>query len=91
MFGLVFIFKFIFVCCRSILSVCRVYKLSVSGIDANIEAVLSSNKILVILDLLLQHLEVCFYYFNMIILFIFEIFVNNFNSAKALLEIVILL
>ncbi|CAL7938595.1 unnamed protein product [Xylocopa violacea] len=42
---------------KSILSVCRVFKLSVSGNDTNIEAVLSSNKILVILDLLLQHLE----------------------------------
>lgn len=48
----------IFVCSRSILSVCRVFKLSVSENDTNIEAVLSSNKILVILDLLLQHLEV---------------------------------
>ncbi|XP_033332694.2 short spindle 3 isoform X1 [Megalopta genalis] len=43
---------------KSIISVCRVYKLSVSGNDTNIEVVLSSNKILVILDLLLQHLEV---------------------------------
>ncbi|KZC12043.1 PREDICTED: S phase cyclin A-associated protein in the endoplasmic reticulum [Dufourea novaeangliae] len=42
---------------KSVVSVCRVYKLSVSGNDSNIEAVLSSNKILVILDLLLQHLE----------------------------------
>ncbi|XP_012166354.2 S phase cyclin A-associated protein in the endoplasmic reticulum [Bombus terrestris] len=42
---------------KSILSVCRVFKLSVSENDTNIEAVLSSNKILVILDLLLQHLE----------------------------------
>ncbi|CAK9801301.1 S phase cyclin A-associated protein in the endoplasmic reticulum [Anthophora quadrimaculata] len=42
---------------KSILSVCRVYKLSINGNDTNIEAVLSSNKILVILDLLLQHLE----------------------------------
>ncbi|XP_076624289.1 short spindle 3 isoform X1 [Colletes latitarsis] len=42
---------------KSIVSVCRVYKFSVSGNDTNIEAVLSSNKILVILDLLLQHLE----------------------------------
>ncbi|XP_031834015.1 short spindle 3 isoform X2 [Nomia melanderi] len=42
---------------KSIISVCRVYKLSVSGNDTNIEEVLSSNKILIILDLLLQHLE----------------------------------
>ncbi|CAK9811176.1 S phase cyclin A-associated protein in the endoplasmic reticulum [Anthophora plagiata] len=42
---------------KSILSVCRVYKLSINGNDTNIEAVLSSNKVLVILDLLLQHLE----------------------------------
>ncbi|XP_076294606.1 short spindle 3 isoform X3 [Lasioglossum baleicum] len=42
---------------KSIVSVCRVYKLSVGGNDANIEVVVSSNKILVILDLLLQHLE----------------------------------
>lgn len=48
-----------FVCFRSIVSVCRVYKFSVNGNDTNVEAVLSSNKILVILDLLLQHLEVC--------------------------------
>ncbi|XP_012341119.1 S phase cyclin A-associated protein in the endoplasmic reticulum isoform X3 [Apis florea] len=43
---------------KSILSVCRVFKLSVNENDTNIEAVLSSNKILVILDLLLQHLEI---------------------------------
>ncbi|XP_054009571.1 S phase cyclin A-associated protein in the endoplasmic reticulum isoform X2 [Hylaeus anthracinus] len=42
---------------KSIVSVCRVYKFSVSENSSNIEAVLSSNKILVILDLLLQHLE----------------------------------
>lgn len=42
---------------KSIVSVCRVYKFSVNGNDTNVEAVLSSNKILVILDLLLQHLE----------------------------------
>ncbi|XP_017765346.1 PREDICTED: S phase cyclin A-associated protein in the endoplasmic reticulum [Eufriesea mexicana] len=42
---------------KSVLSICRVFKLSVSENDTNIEAVLSSNKILVILDLLLQHLE----------------------------------
>ncbi|XP_017883269.1 S phase cyclin A-associated protein in the endoplasmic reticulum [Ceratina calcarata] len=42
---------------KSILSVCRAFKLSVSESDTNIEAVLSSNKVLVILDLLLQHLE----------------------------------
>nr|XP_034181232.1 S phase cyclin A-associated protein in the endoplasmic reticulum [Osmia lignaria] len=42
---------------KSIVSVCRVYKLSVNENDTNIEAILSSNKILVILDLLLQHLE----------------------------------
>ncbi|XP_076681810.1 short spindle 3 [Andrena cerasifolii] len=42
---------------KTILSICRVYKLSVCGNDTNVEAVLSSNKILVILDLLLQHLE----------------------------------
>ncbi|XP_012144085.1 short spindle 3 isoform X2 [Megachile rotundata] len=42
---------------KSILSVCRVYKLSVNENDTNIEEILSSNKIMVILDLLLQHLE----------------------------------
>ncbi|XP_076247843.1 short spindle 3 isoform X2 [Calliopsis andreniformis] len=43
---------------KSILSVCRVYRLSVSENVTNIEAVLLSNKTLVILDLLLQHLEI---------------------------------
>ncbi|XP_048514345.1 S phase cyclin A-associated protein in the endoplasmic reticulum isoform X2 [Athalia rosae] len=42
---------------KSIVSVCRVYKAAIHNHLGNIEAILLSNKILVILDLLLQRLE----------------------------------
>lgn len=46
---------------RVITSLCRVYKAGVSGNTESTEAILLSNKILVILDLLLQRLEVSSY------------------------------
>ncbi|EFN86737.1 S phase cyclin A-associated protein in the endoplasmic reticulum [Harpegnathos saltator] len=42
---------------KAIVSLCRVYKASITGNNENIENILLSNKILVILDLLLQRLE----------------------------------
>ncbi|XP_058809085.1 S phase cyclin A-associated protein in the endoplasmic reticulum isoform X1 [Phymastichus coffea] len=42
---------------KSIVSICRVYVSALSGHSTNIEAVLLSNKIIVILDLLMQRLE----------------------------------
>ncbi|KAK2582141.1 hypothetical protein KPH14_004504 [Odynerus spinipes] len=42
---------------KSIISLCKVYMSSVSGNASNVEVILSSNKVLVILDLLLQRLE----------------------------------
>ncbi|XP_014607477.1 PREDICTED: S phase cyclin A-associated protein in the endoplasmic reticulum isoform X1 [Polistes canadensis] len=42
---------------KSIISLCKVYKSGISGNANNIEVILSSNKVLVILDLLLQRLE----------------------------------
>ncbi|XP_008554539.1 S phase cyclin A-associated protein in the endoplasmic reticulum [Microplitis demolitor] len=42
---------------KSIMSICRVYKASVNDHSDNIEAVLLSNKILTILDLILQRFE----------------------------------
>ncbi|XP_025994174.1 S phase cyclin A-associated protein in the endoplasmic reticulum isoform X2 [Solenopsis invicta] len=42
---------------KAITSLCRVYKAGISGNIESIEAILLSNKILVILDLLLQRLE----------------------------------
>ncbi|XP_024876365.1 S phase cyclin A-associated protein in the endoplasmic reticulum [Temnothorax curvispinosus] len=42
---------------KAITSLCRVYKAGISGNTENTEAILLSNKILVILDLLLQRLE----------------------------------
>ncbi|XP_044577015.1 S phase cyclin A-associated protein in the endoplasmic reticulum [Cotesia glomerata] len=42
---------------KSIISICRIYKASVNDHSSNIEAVLLSNKILTILDLLLQRFE----------------------------------
>ncbi|KAL2733531.1 S phase cyclin A-associated protein in the endoplasmic reticulum isoform X1 [Vespula maculifrons] len=43
---------------KSIISLCKVYKSGISGNANNIEVILSSNKVLVILDLLLQRLEI---------------------------------
>lgn len=42
-------------------SICRVYKSAVNNHVGNIEAVLLSNKVLTILDLLLQRYEVNFF------------------------------
>ncbi|XP_072751437.1 uncharacterized protein Ssp3 isoform X2 [Anoplolepis gracilipes] len=42
---------------KALTSLCRVYKASISGNIENMEVILLSNKILVILDLLLQRLE----------------------------------
>ncbi|XP_070170326.1 S phase cyclin A-associated protein in the endoplasmic reticulum isoform X2 [Polyergus mexicanus] len=44
---------------KALISLCRVYKATINENIENIKAILLSNKILVILDLLLQRLECC--------------------------------